>query len=53
MWSGKYEVVIVWKNDKTEIFSNYESEEAENLERDFRMAFGNQIEWSCVRKEYV
>ncbi len=51
MKTGKYELVIVWETGEKTI-NEYESRElAEQAERGYKTAFGNQIEWSGVREQ--
>lgn len=46
----KYELVVIWETGEEEV-SQYETREAaENAERGYKMAFGNQISWTGVRK---
>lgn len=46
-----YELVIVWDNGDKDV-STYPSEEkAEKAELNMRTAFGNQIQFSCVREK--
>ena len=46
-----YELVIIWTNGDKDIHVYTTREKAERAEINMRIAFGNQIEWSCVRKK--
>lgn len=43
-----YELVIIWKSGERETCIYNTREEAEEIERGFHSAFGNQIEFTCV-----
>lgn len=52
-----YELVIIWddnrdKKDRTDIHTYPTELKAEKAELGMRMAFGNQIEFSCVRPKF-
>lgn len=52
MFTGLYELVIIWNGGDKDI-TVYESEkDAQIAELNMRKAFGNQIDWSCVRRQY-
>lgn len=44
-----YELVVIWDNGEKEIheYSNYQ--DAENVGRGYKIAFGNQVSWYGVR----
>lgn len=45
----KYELVIIWETGEKEVHE-YESQQlAEQAERGYKKAFGNQIQWSGTR----
>lgn len=45
----KHELVIIWDTGEKQVLE-YESEElAEQAERGYKKAFGNQIQWSGIR----
>ena len=46
-----YELVIVWAfgDDRTQVFRFDTKEQAQQAEANYRMAFGNQIEWAGIR----
>jgi len=46
----KYELVIIWSNGDKNVYQYHTREEAEIGERNMRMANGNQIAWSGVRR---
>ena len=46
-----YELVIIWDNGDKDIYEYLTEKEAERGELGMRMAFGNQISWSCVRQK--
>ena len=49
----KYELIIIWDDGTTEThFYNSESKATE-IEAGFKMAFGNQIQWSGIRERRV
>lgn len=50
----KYELVIIWKcPEGTKAIYTYNTEdEAEQVEKEIKIALGNQIAWSCVRPKY-
>lgn len=51
MKTGKYELVIVWEAGERNIIE-YESQElAEKAEQRYKVAFGNQIQWSGTRPQ--
>ncbi len=45
----KNELVIIWTTGEKEVHGCSNWEDAEEAERGFWMAFGNQISWSGVR----
>ena len=47
----KHELVIIWETGEKEVHE-YESQElAEQAERGYKAAFGNQIQWSGTRPQ--
>lgn len=51
MKTGKYELVIVWEAGEKNIIE-YESQElAEKAKQGYKVAFGNQIQWSGTRPQ--
>lgn len=47
-----FELVIIWETGEKSIYEYATSERAEQAEKDMKLANGNQISWSCVRKKY-
>ena len=46
----KYECVIIW-DDQTKTIETFETEQAaHDCELAFKMAFGNQVVFTCTRK---
>lgn len=45
-----YELIIIWEDGDKNIYKYNTEDEARKGERNMRMAFGNQISWSGVRK---
>lgn len=45
-----WELVIIWFTSEKDIYTYPTREEAEKVELGMRTAFGNQIDWSCVRE---
>lgn len=46
-----YKLIIVWSTGEKSIEHFKDYSEADQAEKNMKMAFGNQIEWSCVDKE--
>lgn len=46
-----WELVIIWNGGDKDITAFETKEEAEKAEINMRMAFGNQVDWSCVRRK--
>lgn len=46
----RYELVVIWSDGNKDIFLYNSREEAEQGARNMRMACGNQIQWTGVRK---
>ena len=44
-----FELVIIWSTGEKQIFPYATCERAEEVEAGYKMAFGNQVAWSCVR----
>ena len=45
-----FELVIIYTFPRETVVFQYDTEEqAEQVEREMRIALGNQIEWSCIR----
>ena len=51
MKTGKYELVIVWETGEKEITEHESQELAEKAEQRYKVAFGNQIQWSGIRPQ--
>lgn len=47
----EYELVIIWYTGEKDVHKYFTREEAEKAEHGMRTAFGNQIDWSCVREK--
>ena len=47
----KYELVVIWSDGQKEIHEYPTYEDAENVGRGYKIAFGNQVEWYGVRKK--
>lgn len=47
----KYELVIIWVTGEKEIVEYDNQQLAENAERGYKRAFGNQIQWSGTRRK--
>lgn len=45
-----YKLTIIWCTGEKETYDYTTREEAEKAELGMRTAFGNQIDWSCVRE---
>lgn len=46
-----YELVIIWTDGGKDVTEFVTREKAQKAELNMKMAFGNQIEWSCVRRK--
>ena len=44
-----FELVIIWSSGEKDIFPYATRERAEEIEEGYKMAFGLQVAWSCVR----
>lgn len=53
MFSGLYELVIVWENGDKDIYEYKTREDAEKGADNMKMANGEQIAWAGVRKQTV
>ena len=54
MWTGKYELVIIWADGSDTNIYVYDSREQAKLGADaHRICFGEQVEYMCIRKQYV
>lgn len=51
MKTGKYELVIVWNLGEKNIIEYESQEQAEKAEQGYKVAFGNQIQWSGIRPQ--
>lgn len=51
MWTGKYELVVVWESGETDVYEYDTLIEAEIGERGMEMANGNQIQWCGIRPQ--
>lgn len=47
-----YELVVVWASGEMNYYPYHTKREAENGEWAMRMANGNQIEWTGIRRIY-
>lgn len=47
---GKWELVIVWDTNDTDVYEYDTREKAEVAGRNMKMALGNQIAWYGVRE---
>ena len=47
---GKWELVIVWDDDSTDVYEYETENEAKYACDGMKMAFGNQIAWCGVRR---
>lgn len=45
-----YELVIIWESGEKNIYHYDDRETAEEREKGFHTAFGNQISWSGIRR---
>lgn len=43
-----YKLIIIWYTGEKETYDYTTREEAEEAEKGYHMAFGNQIEWSGI-----
>lgn len=50
---AKYELVVVWETGEKDIIPYSNEEEAKVIEYRYRMAFGNQIQWTGIREVRV
>lgn len=48
---SKHELVIIWETGEKEVHEYENRELAEQAERGYKNAFGNQIQWSGVRPQ--
>ena len=46
-----YELVIIWETGEKQIYSYDDRDRAYDAMDDYKMAFGNQIQWMGVRKK--
>lgn len=46
-----YELVIIWTDGDKDVTQYATEEDAEKAELNMKMAFGNQIEWSGIRRK--
>lgn len=46
----KYQLVILWTTGEKDVHNYKTQYTAENAEKNMKMAFGNQIAWSCIRE---
>lgn len=47
----KYELVIIWADGEKSVYEYASREEAERGESGMKMALGNQISWSGIRRK--
>ena len=48
-----YKVVIIWDDDKREIYHANTYKDAKEIESNYRRTFGNQITYSYVERELI
>ena len=48
-----YKVVIIWDDDKREIYHANTYKDAKEIESNYRRIFGNQITYSYVERELI
>lgn len=53
MFTGKYELVILYTNGTREVYTYKDRQSAEKAEENMHMACGNQIAWSCTRQQFA
>lgn len=53
MKTGKWELVIVWATDETDVYEYDTEQEAKNAGDGMWTALGNQIAWRGVREQIV
>lgn len=46
-----YELVIIWEDNEKQIYEYDTAEEAQKGADNMKMAFGNQIQFTCVRRK--
>lgn len=44
-----YELVVIWYNGDKNIYTYDDRDEAEQAESNIRMAFGEQVSFTCIR----
>ena len=47
----RYELIVIWETGEKEVHKYSNREDAEEAEKGFRMAFGNQISWTGIRHQ--
>lgn len=47
---NKYELVIIWETGEKDIFLYGSREEAEKIEKGYKIAFGRQV-WTCINEK--
>ena len=51
MWTGKWELVVVWECGDKDVFEYSSEEKAQSGAKTYKWAFGNQVQWCGVRKQ--
>lgn len=51
MFTGKYELVVIWENGDKDVYAYKTEEEAEEKAKGMKTALGDQISWYCVRPQ--
>lgn len=46
----KYELVVTWDSGEIDVYEYASQERAERAAQDMKIALGNQIRYTCVRK---
>lgn len=49
----KYELVIIWDTGEKQTFGYDTEDKAKEIEAGYRIAFGNQIAFTCINKKGV
>ena len=52
MKTGRYELVLVWTDGNIDVYTLPSERDALARGLDFKMIFGNQIQWYGVRPQY-
>lgn len=51
MRTGWYELVLVWSDGNTDVYTYPTESDALSHGLKFKMAFGDQLQWYCVRPQ--